>query len=145
MCIRRKKKQNKTKQKHLLRRKRIVKDFLKYRLFIYLFFTHDTVPILFSGTLQPCPRGQSGLFPNCIGNKTFCYSSVGPNVKVSEWYVEYRQYLLQCPAYKSLSLSSACFFFISSPESGFSFWPSSSSQCYLHWWHRNNGYIKLRF
>lgn len=65
-------------------------------------------------------------------------------VKVSEWYVEYRQYLSQCPVYENFSLSSACFF-ISSPESGFPFWPSSSSQCYLPWWQRNNGYTKLRF
>ena len=36
-------------------------------------------------------------------------------------------------------------FLISSPESGLSFWSSSSSQCYLHWWRWNRGYIKVRF
>ena len=36
-------------------------------------------------------------------------------------------------------------FLISSPESRLSFWSSSSSQCYLHWWHQNKAYIKLRF
>ena len=28
----------------------------------------------FSGTLKPCPRGQSGLDPNCTGNEFFSYS-----------------------------------------------------------------------
>ena len=65
-----------------------------------------------SGTLKPCPRGQSGLFPNCTGNKNVCYSLVRPNVKVRKWYVENRQYLFQCPVYKNLSLSSACFFLL---------------------------------
>ena len=36
-------------------------------------------------------------------------------------------------------------FLISSPESGLSFWSSSSSQCYLHQWQRKKGYIKVRF
>ena len=36
-------------------------------------------------------------------------------------------------------------FLTSSPESGLSFWSSASSQCYLHWWHENTGYIKVQF
>lgn len=34
-----------------------------------LFYLQTTMHITISGTLKPCPRGQSGLDPNCTGNK----------------------------------------------------------------------------
>lgn len=38
---------------------------ISYNFFFYL---KTKMHISFSGTLKPCPRGQSGLDPNCTGS-----------------------------------------------------------------------------
>ena len=68
-------KQNKLKRKPLLRKKRIGKDIIKCLLLIDWLIDFLTLycDYTVSGTLRPCPRGQSGLFPNCTGKKKCCY------------------------------------------------------------------------